>query len=166
VTGSEPHPLSEAAWNRRCLIEALEAVWDDDFLDHLLTQTAADLRAHGYDPAAAVDAVSHRLTPASAGFWYGQGFTAHEGHHIDLDPHAKHNLFGHGDAEVTALLGSDLPRDYLTNVLRVAASPDEVDTFVTNWRNATPEQRADYANREAMQAALTDHPNPIPGCCP
>jgi hypothetical protein len=166
MTSSEPHPLSPAAWNRRHLVEALESVWDDDLLDHLLHPAAADMRIHGLDAATVIDAISHRLAADSAGVWDSHGFSAHQGHLIDTDPKAVDNLWGRSMTSIDAILESDIPRDYLVNVLRVATSPDEVDKFIDNWQGATPEQRADYAEREAMQAALLDHPNPIPGCCP
>lgn len=163
---SQPHPSNMAARNRRYLTEAIDGVWDIDLLDRLLHPVAAHLRVAGYDAPAVVDAIAHHLDAAAARFWYGHGYTAHQAHLMEPDERAMKNLWGHSAANMNALLGSNIPHDYLINVLRVALSPGDVDTFITNWQNGTPAQRDFYANREAMQAALLEHPNPILGCCP
>lgn len=117
MTNNQPDPdaTNTAAWHRLHLINTLELIWDDehldDVLDHLLHPQAADMRIHGHDAAAVVDAIAHRLDSKTAGFWFGFGFTGHQAHLLDHSVRAEDNVNDRPTSQVGDLLLTDLPRD-------------------------------------------------------
>ncbi len=79
------------------------------------------------DPAATSHAISHRFNVGRAGFWYALRFPADHGHLIETNPKAHDNPWGRSDESVDDVVGSELLRDYLINVLRIAARPNADD---------------------------------------
>jgi hypothetical protein len=115
-------------------IEALRLAWENPSMDYFLNNTASAILEQGGTPADALDFIEHRLDASATGFYFNHGLTAHQAHIIDADPHAKNNLWDRPGTGPADILDLPIPRAHVVDVLRVAASADDVGQRLNRYQ--------------------------------
>lgn len=115
-------------------ISALRLAWDSPALGYLLNGVASAIHEQGGRPEDALDFIEHGHDAASAGFYFNHGFSAHQARIIDADPKAKDNLWDRHTGGADDVLAHPAPHTFIVDVLRTAASPDEVDHHLRRYQ--------------------------------
>ena len=135
-TPSAPDPLVKFGFSQD-EAAALRVLWGSRHIASFLDAVPDLIHGFGGTVEDALDFITHAIEEPATGLFFHQGFTAHQAALIQADPTAISNLYDRHAAGVADLLDSDVPRDFIVNVLRAAKSPDEVDRFLHRYEQAT-----------------------------